>query len=176
MVGNTAPNISRFSDEQLATELARLNVPLLAYSIQDYVQVPLTPEELIDGLAGSSEARVRMALIPLFLARPTLAPQATTVAATQTGESRTTLVCYYTAAMLLQRQLSKQLTLLNLPTTPLPDHFSQELALPSGGNPDALLQSLARRQAELTGRALNWYGTYHHAAESFLRQVELASA
>ena len=88
--------------------------------------------------------------------------------------ARTTLVCYYTAAVLLQEKHARRLAALGAETAPIPDHFSRELGIARGGGWDACLVALARRQAALTGEGINWLGTYEHAAESFLTRQERA--
>src|SRR5690606_32001366 len=91
------------------------------------------------------------------------------VANVLTGIPRVTLVCYYTAAMLLQRKYARQLGRTGLLKPSLPDLFGRELALPPSRDVDSLLEQLGKRQASLSGRPINWVGTYEHAAKHILR-------
>lgn len=160
-------------NEILAAELERLGVRFVTtQSDEPSPYPPLSRQELIRGLAMSGEARLQMALIPLLIVRPAYAQAVAQVATGLTGPSRVTLVCYYTAARLLQRTYDERLDFLNPKCAPLPDLFGTELNLPETGSAEAMLQRLAQRHADLSGRRLNWYGTYHHAVSGILRQSE----
>lgn len=161
------------SEATLAAELARLGLPFVTSSAEDVASISPSPEELIAALASSKEARLRMALIPLFVVHPEYAQYVTGVADGLVGQMRITLVCYYTAAMLLQRKHAQRLAQLGLGSTELPDLFGHYLELPLSGDMDGLLLRLAERQAQMSGRSLNWYGTYAHAIERLIRRREL---
>lgn len=163
-----------FTNAALAAELDRLGIAWVVASVDDRPEPPLEPIELIVGLSSSDEARLRMALIPLFLARSEYADLAGETAATLSGQPRITLICYYTAAKLLQRKHVDRLEKLGLESPILRDWFSRELDLPDAGDPDTLLIHLAKRHAELSGRQLNWYGTYDQAARRFMQRLEQA--
>jgi hypothetical protein len=54
----------------------------------------------------------------------------------------------------------------------LPDLFSGELEVPGQTDPSDALRILARRQRDLTGRSINWLGTYEHGADQLLQVLE----
>jgi len=116
-----------------------------------------------------------MALIPLFLTHPGYAGHVADAADDLRDNARVTLVCYYTAALLLQRKYTERLARLDLDVTPLPNLFGRELDLPESGSVEVALHALGKRHAALSGRPLNWYGTYEQAASRFIRRLELES-
>ena len=59
---------------------------------------------LIAELAKSNEARLRLALIPLFLKHPEFAAHVRKTATSLNKTARTTLQCYYSAAVCLQQK------------------------------------------------------------------------
>jgi len=130
------------------------------------------PAALLAGLAASAEARLRLALIPLLLARPEFAHDAGSALQQMSPAAAVTFRCYYTAARWLQVKHRGRLTASLGATQPLPDLFGEELGLAAYTDPDAALRALASQQQALTGRALNWYGSYEHAAHTWLRQLE----
>ncbi|HND49419.1 MAG TPA: hypothetical protein PLL95_12720, partial [Anaerolineales bacterium] len=54
----------------------------------------------------------------------------------------------------------------------LPDHFSLELGLVPSTDVNENLQELAKRHKELSGRRVNWLGTYQHAAQIWQKGLE----
>lgn len=164
--------VTSFTNAALAAELNRMGIAWVVASADDRPEAPPEPIELIAALSSSDEARLRMALIPLFLSRSEYAELAGETAATLSGQPRVTLICYYTAAKLLQHKYEVRLEKLGLDSPLLKDWFSQELGLPDAGNPDTLLAHLANRHTELSGRQLNWYGTYEQAARRFMQRLE----
>ena len=132
----------------------------------------IEPDKLLAALAGSPEARLRLALIPLLLARPKFSLAVLTALPHTPPDAAITLRCYYTAAYWLQQKYQARLTAALGITPPLPDLFLAELGLSTYTDPDTALHALAARQQILSGRVLNWFGTYEHAVQSWLRQVE----
>ena len=130
----------------------------------------VTPDCLLAALATSSETRLRLAIIALMLARPEFSEHVVAAWQQLSPESAVTLQCYYTAAYWLQRKYWTRLTALLNQMSPLPDHFGVMLGVAPDGDPDAALRALAVRQQRLSGRTLNWAGTYEHAVQSWLRQ------
>jgi hypothetical protein len=127
------------------------------------------PARLIAALAESGEARLRLSLIPLFLEYPEFAIHAKTVARDLAPSARLTLQCYYSAAVwLASKHLPHQKS--------LPDLFSKELGLTPTANPEENLYALAKRHQELSGAQVNWLGTYQHAAQVWLKGLELQKA
>ena len=168
-------HISQFSplsSDQLTSALDRLGVRILTNSTDTDPAESLDPVALIAGLAGSSVARLRQALIPLLLWRPDLANDAAQVDPLLEDRPRIFLHCYYTAAMLLQMRYRSRLRAIGAGAEILPDLFSSRIGLLVTGDPDQHLENLAERQAQLTGENINWLGTYHHAASSFIKHLE----
>jgi len=161
------------SPDRLVTELNSLGVRFLSGGDPARTEPALSPAALIAGLAEQEEARVRLALIPLFLVRPALAGAAPAALADLDAPVQVTLRCFYTAAVLLQQIHAAELRRLLGEQPVLPDHFSGELGLPSTGSPQQRLRRLGDRQRALSGLAANWPGTYQHAAERLLRQLKL---
>jgi hypothetical protein len=135
------------------------------------------PPRLIAALAGSKEARLRLALIPLFLEHPEFAAYVRPVAANLNASTRLTLQCYYCAAVWLQQEYQARLESILGSKPSLPDHFSRELGLQQTLNdPEPNLQMLAERHQVLSGEKVNWLGTYRHAAQVWLKGLENRNA
>ena len=160
----------------LAAELERLGVPFVAVAVDERHSLPLTPVELMEGLAASDDPRLRLGLIPLFLARPDFSRWVDDAACGLSGSAWATLACYYTAAALLQRQHAARLAQLGLNPSTLPDKFGRILGLSATDDLETRLSQLALKQAKLTNRDLNWRGTYDHAVKRLLRRVEWEAA
>jgi hypothetical protein len=163
---------SNVSGEDLAGALRFLGVRFLLGGEQRSSGLP--PVRLISALARSDEARLRLALIPLFLERPDFAVHARRAADRLSGPARLTLQCYYTAAMLLQEQHRVEIAERLGEQVLLPDLFSPELGLSDTGEPDSRLEKLARRHQALSGVTANWLGTYRHAAKTWLKGLSFA--
>ena len=173
MSAEPSPGIDGIPDERLAAELDRLGVHFIRAHAISEGHIPISPTTLLAALACSREARMQLALIPLLLVRPEFASAAGDAASRLAGFPRLTLACYYTAAMLLQRKHETRLRVFGFGQERLPDIFGRELGVSPSTDVDQSLRLLAHRQAVLSGRSLNWYGTYEHAAERLLRQAEL---
>lgn len=167
--------IRSMGEEQLADQLVdalnRLGVPFLAGGEAD-VASSLSPAELLAALAGQTDARLRLAIVPLLLCRPDLAravPEATTHL---TEPALTTLKLFYTAAVLLQQEYAAELCDLLGHWEPLPDLFSKDLKIPPTGSPETRLKRLGERHRTLSGLAANWIGSYRYAAERLIKRLE----
>jgi hypothetical protein len=156
------------TDDQLVSELWARDVRFLMGSKPTHTP-KLAPAQLIAALAESHEARLCLALIPLFLQYPKFARRVKSIANDLTPPARLMLQCYYTAAVWLAQ---KHLPIISI----LPDLFSDELGLTPTADPEENLRKLAKRHQELSGRSINWLGTYEHAADVWLKQVELQKA
>ncbi|MBI3958743.1 MAG: hypothetical protein HY328_08035 [Chloroflexi bacterium] len=132
----------------------------------------IEPDALLAALATTPEARLRLALIPLLLAHPEFAEDVHDALLVLPSDVAVTLRCYYTAAYWLQLKYHTCLAAMRGQKPQLPDLFGEELHLPKQMTPDAALHALALRQQELTGRILNWRGTYEHAIQNWLCFVE----
>jgi len=130
------------------------------------------PAVLMATLASSSEARLRMALIPLLLAHPEFAAEVRQAEQSLPAKDAVVLRCSYTAALWLRAKYGARLEAVCGPQPPLPDLFGEVLGISGQTEPDSALPLLALRQRELTGITLNWLGTYEHAAQSWLRFTE----
>ena len=161
-------------DEMLVAELHRLGVRHLVRLWPGAAYPPLPPAELIAALAGHRQARLRGALILLFLRRPSLSGAALEALGSLTGVAADTLRLYYTAAAYLRPELEAELQAHSDDVSPLPDLFSAELELPAQGTiaVEAALQSLGEVHARLSGRAYNWAGSYRQHLSLFLRQLK----
>ncbi len=71
--------------------------------------------------------------------------------------------------MLLQKPHSNKISELLGEQDNLPDFFSHDLAIPDTGTPEARLEALALRHRFLSDASVNWLGTYHHAAGTWLK-------
>lgn len=151
---------------------ARLTCPYVWGDPQWAPDVPVDFTDLIVALANNDEARLRLALIPLFLRYPSIAPQAESAGAQLSGDALVVLRCYYTAAYFLQQMYRPQLERLFDSFRPLPDLFSVPLGLSTESVPKAGLSALAARHRALSGCAINWLGTYQHGAERFISYME----
>ena len=168
--GDTLP-----SDAVLAAELAQLGLPFVTSTAEDRLTQVVSLGSLITGLSSSKEARLRLSLIPLFVVHPEYARFVPEVVDRLIGQAQITLICYYTDALLLKRKYAQRLAQLGLSWAELPHLFGDYLGLPLSGEVDAdvLLLRLAERQAQMSGRSLNWYGTYEHAVDRLIRRKEL---
>lgn len=161
--------VSSVTGDQLAGALNLLGVQFIMGESSRDKALHKQPERLLSALAQSSEARLRLALIPLLLEHPEFSAYARTAADSLTPPARLTLQCYYTAAFCLQRILSA-------PGKPLPDLFSGDLNLNLGDHHEENLRALARRHRELSGAPVNWLGTYQHAAQIWQKNLEFKRA
>jgi hypothetical protein len=160
------------ADDHLVADLARLGVLFLRTRATQRATPPLAPATLLAGLAASTDARVRLALIPLLLARPDYADFLPDALPGLSAAAQVVLRCYATAAVVLQAQHAVRLHALFGAQPCLHDWFSAELGMSLSGSPDEQLAWLAARHRQRSGRSRNWVGTYRHGAESFLRFME----
>lgn len=162
---------NRLTPTQLVDALDTLDVPFIrgGSGIIQWVE----PSVLLAGLAESDEARLRLALIPLLLRHPHFAADINSAIKRLSPAAAITLRCYYTAAHWLQSKYHVRLECCLGAMESLPDLFSTELGLTSHITAEQALHRLATRQQELTGRVLNWHGTYEHALKTWLQHLEL---
>lgn len=147
----------------LTAALDQLGVHFIAGQPDTQPETAESPLDLLRGLTSSNEARLRLALIPLFLKRPEYALHVKNALPTLSPTAQHFLRCYYTAAQLLQQKHYQTLTKLFGNLTIMPPLFDRTFNLDSTESPDMRLQQLAKQQARLIGKPLNWYGTYEHA-------------
>lgn len=149
---------------QLTNALRALDVNFILGGQSKDASLHEQPARLIAALAQSDESRLRLSLIPLFLEHPEFAARVRAVAKGLNPTARLTLQCYYSAAVWLARKYQ--------PHKPLPDHFSKQLDLHPTADPDENLRALAKRHKELSGRRVNWLGTYQHAEQVWQKGLE----
>ena len=165
-----------FSEDQLVSELWARDVQFLMGRQLNPTPL-LAPAQLIASLAESKDARVRFSLIPLFLRHPefsTEVKKADKLLSIQA--SKFVLWFYYTAAVFLQKKYRKRITQILGKQPRLPDLFSSRLGILPDKKPDQALIQLANRHQTLSMQSVNWLGTYEHAADVWLRQMELQKA
>jgi hypothetical protein len=161
-----------YSEDQLVAELWARDVRFLMGSHPQTAPL-LAPANLIASLAQSANARVRLSLIPLFLSHPEFSADAEKADKSLLAPpSQLVLRFYYTAAIILQRKYWERLGKLFTKQMQLPDLFSKKMGVLLGENPDEALTSLAKRHQVLSGQAINWRGTYEHAAERLIKHME----
>lgn len=153
--------------DQLINALRALDVNFILGGKSKDAYLHKQPARLIAALAQSDESRLRLSLIPLFLEHPEFAGRRARVrriAKRLDPTARLTLQCYYSAAVWLARKYQ--------PHKPLPDYFSKGLDLHPTADPDENLRALANRHKELSGRRVNWLGTYQHAEQVWQKGLE----
>lgn len=165
-------NMSQIAATDLAHALDVLDVPFIAGGSDLTTQQMPQPGVLLASLAASNEARLRLAVIPLLLCHPEFTLHVRAALRQMTPPVQTGFKCYYTAAVLLQQKYRERLNALMGDAETLPDLFSVELGVPGCSNPDDGLSALADRHKTLTGRLINWQGTYEHGAQRLLRTLE----
>ncbi|MBM3127995.1 MAG: hypothetical protein FJ009_05085 [Chloroflexi bacterium] len=133
----------------------------------------VTPVELLQGLACAPEARLRSAIVPLILRHPEFADDARIAAQALSALPLVTCECFYTAALLLQREYRDRLARVLGAQPRLPDWFSAALGIVLSADVSVSLRTLGARHAALTGLTINWVGTYRHAAERLIRHREV---
>jgi hypothetical protein len=160
------------TNETLAATLDQLGVYFVSGDSKDQMEEILSPDELLCGLASNSEARMRLALIPLFLKNAQYVVYVSESLNRLAPDQQNILRCYYTAAQLLQEKYSSHLNTLFGSSPPLPDLFEEVLGLDKTKSADERLKELARQQARLSGKSLNWYGTYEHAYDRLIKHTK----
>lgn len=165
--------IQPFADgEQLANSLSALGVRFVLGGDSQRATLHQKPARLIAALSASDEARLRLALIPLFLQHPEFSVHTKAAAQRLSLPHRTTLQCYYTAACFLQQHERAKLDALLGKQAPLPDLFSSELGMVCTEDPEVNLRRLAERHTVLSAAQVNWLGTYWHAIRKWLAHLE----
>lgn len=149
--------------DQLANALRALNVSFILGGQSKDASLHKHPARLIAALAQSEESRLRLSLIPLFLEHPEFAVRVRAIAKKLEPSARLTLQCYYTATVWFAKKYQQ---------TTLPDHFSKELGLMPTDDVEENLRELAKRHKELSGRHVNWLGTYLHAVQVWQKGLE----
>ncbi|MCB0037443.1 MAG: hypothetical protein KDE51_25605, partial [Anaerolineales bacterium] len=116
------------TDAQLAAQLEQLGIYFVANDTPQ-IDIQVAPDSLLSGLASSPQARLRLALIPLFLKCPHLATAVRPAMKQIDAAAQLTLRCYFTAAQLLQEIHQDTLHELFGTQVPLPALFNSLLGL-----------------------------------------------
>lgn len=105
---NDAEKIQTIDDDQLEAALDHLGVEFIAGNNVDIIY-DISPSNLLAGLANSDDARMRMALIPLFLLHPEFSEHVKKAMKNVNRENMHYLECYYLAAYLIQKNTISKL-------------------------------------------------------------------
>lgn len=165
------------SEDQLVAELWARDVQFLRGRASLPPDTLLSNAKLIASLAESSDPRLCFSLIPLFLRHPEYSAwvrEANKLLTTRS--SQITLQFYYTAAVFLQKKYFQRIQNIMGEQKQLQDMFSKELGFTPDAEPSRALAQLAEQHHLSTGQFINWLGTYKHAADVWLRQMELQKA
>jgi hypothetical protein len=164
----------RWSEEdRLVAELEELGIHYLSRQSDCPTPPPRPPRALLADIVRQPSSRMRMVLIALLISHPTYAESGQPALKLLQPEEQDTFKILYTAAVFLQREYIEALKQhMPVPWSWLPDLFSAELGIPPLPARDGL-KALAQIHAQKTGAYLNWYGTYHHPVEQWLRRQEL---
>ena len=162
----------RVTDDELVTELNARGVCFLSGGDSVRPQPLLSTIELLVGLAQSSDARVRMAIIPFMLVYPALAYEAENATTILHGSAKTTLMLHYTVALLLQKKYRKRLESLLGTGKFLPNLFATELQIVIAEDLEYCLRLLEERQCAMQGYHTNCVGAYEHAVERIIKRLE----
>ena len=165
------------SEDQLVAELWARDVQFLRGRTSLPSITLLSDAELIASLAESSDPRLCFSLIPLFLRHPEYSAWVRDGNKLLTAKSsQITLQFYYTAAVFLQKKYFQRIQNITGNQELLQDLFSEELGFTPDAEPSRALAQLAEQHHLSTGQFVNWLGTYKHAADVWLRQMELQKA
>lgn len=161
-----------YTADDLVASLGALGVHFLSRGTQDDHPPLLSPTDLLAALIAQSDARLRLAIIPLLLRRPELANCLPHAIERSTDVLRQQLKLYYTAAMLLQQEHQNALYRLLGVQPSLPDLFGDELGILRTDSAQAALQKVAAQHAACTGLSVNWVVTYTQAAQRIIKRLE----
>lgn len=156
----------------IVNNLKQLGIEFLLNNENEFDKEILNPETLIALLASSKESRFRLALIPLFIQQPNLASKVPVVYQNLAPSAKITLQFYYCAAMFLQQKYKDRLILLSIYDSTLPIMFENHLDFITGDDPEDNLRKLSQNHQLISGRLINWYGTYEHAINRLLDHRE----
>jgi len=162
--------------KQLIDNLNRIGVHFLVGEGYPGLAEPLTPAELLAGLAAQSDARMRLALIAVLLQRPEYAEYAQESLELLDETQKLIFKLYYTAAHFLQIIYTDQFRDEFGNYYNLLDYYTEELHIEEDNSVANQLKRLADLHKEITGLPLNWYGTYHFAAQRVITRLRKEQA
>ena len=155
----------------LLAELNRLGLHFVVGSLPEREERALAPGELIAGLVNQSDARLRLALIALFLYEPHIARAVPEALRALSAYGKTQLKLFYSAARMLQFLYAPRLRPFIGDWYDLPDLFAADLGLSQTKNEAYQLKELSQLHQQLSGIQANWLGTYQHAAQRLLARL-----
>lgn len=167
-----ADSVQQLTSDQIGMHLAALDVHFIQVEHSNNGMPTVEPEHFILSLSVSSESRIRLALIPLLLRHPHYVVHVETAAPQLPYMAQITLKCYYMATYFLQQKYALRLEKLFGSSASLPALFARELAVSVELDFEHGLWTLAERHKQLSGRHINWLGTYEHGATRFLASTE----
>ena len=124
------PSAEDFPRETLVAALRDNGVSYLVPGDADTDEVLKSPVRLLTALLCQPDARLKMAIVPLFLRQPALAESVPTLAARLDAPQSLELQTLYMAAVYLQRNWRSRLSIYLDDMTLLPDLFSRQMNLP----------------------------------------------
>jgi hypothetical protein len=164
-------------EEATVAELELLGIRYLSRQTRDRAVSLRPPDALIADLVRQPSARVRGALIALFLAHPRYSAAVSDALERLSPSECWDLQVLYTAAMLLQQEHTEALRPhLTTAWLWLPDLYSKEIGVPTEGTPQQRLVTLGERHRSHTRKVVNWVGTFEKVIEQFLRSRKLEAA
>jgi len=134
----------------------------------------ISDAELIRTLVESDDARLRLAIIPLFLSRPDLNASVPAIIKQLSPERALDLKQRYMAAVCLQRFWRTRLNQTIGQNALLPDLYSGELGLPSLNvqHGKHTLNALAKQMSR-THDEVDYLASFNKTFEHFIRQREI---
>ena len=161
-------------EECLVAELECLGIRYLSRQTAFRAEKIRLPADLLADLIRQPSARVREAVIAVLLAYPEYAEAVPDALQRLSPVEQTTLRFFYTASVLLQQQFFDELqTFVSDRWQTLPDLFSDDLGLPTAGEPRERLAKLGQAHRHRANPAVNWTGTYENVARKLVRAREL---
>ena len=124
------PSAEDFPRETLVAALRDNGVSYLVPGDADTDEVLKSPVRLLSALLRQPDARLKLAIVPLFLRQPSLAESVPTLAARLDAPQSLELQTLYMAAVYLQRNWRSRLSIYLDDMTLLPDLFSRQMNLP----------------------------------------------
>lgn len=165
-------------EERIVAELGLLGIRYLSRQTAFQPAKVRPPQALLADLMRQPSARVRAAVIAVFLSHPEYA-EALPAALARLGPSeRLTLQSFYAAAVLLQQVHANRLrpyVTRRWRWLPDPSRAWVGWDMPSEGAPQERLAALGREHQRRAQEMVNWAGTYEQVAHQLLRQWELES-
>ncbi len=156
----------------LVRELHRLGIKTLRENAQVTAPfIPIDAVELLISLSEHQDARLRSALIPLFVHSPHYSNFIQQALADCSKQGAIVLRCFYAAAQILQSQHILTFEQFGYKEPKLPSIFHKELGFNTSDDVSTQLRHLAIQQRKLSKCAINWKGTYEHAYQMYARTI-----